>query len=317
MNKTQQEYFVQEGFIPVGKESFFLFQHFQQDSILIDLSPTLTNTWGVPLHSLYKNIGGCLCVVWFCGDSPYHGGVPFYFTVLRPRHSVYSIKEAIDGLFAFSAQAGLLYLPVESIEERFLGEYRSIEGYTTETGYSEDHVEYAYKTKDLFELAGGVNLNKRNRLKKFFRLQNISLIPVNKNNMRLCCEIEEAWCGQRECSYCESFAGCEKKALEVMADLFDDRIHRGIVGYIDGNPAGYVVWEQKDNHYSYLYFGKSTVQDFFVYLIYVVVRDYLSGVEYFNIGEDMGNPGLRMFKKHLGTHELWKKYFCHFIKAGS
>jgi hypothetical protein len=315
--KTAQLYsfFLQEGFFPVGKESFPRIQNFKQTSILLDLSATLTNTWGVPLNSLYKNIRGCICVVWFCDGSPYHGGSPLYYTILCPQDSEYSLKQVIDVLYDFSLKAALSFLPVESIDEQFLEDYTAVAGYKTETGYSDDHVEYVYKTKDLLELPGGINLNKRSRLKKFSALRGISLAPLTKKNVRLCCEIEEEWCKQRECSYCESFAGCEKKALEIMVDIFDEQIHRGLVGYIDGNPAGYAIWEQKNNRYSYLYFGKSNVRDFFLYLIYRITQDYLSGVEYFNIGEDMGNPGLRTFKKHLGVHELWRKYFCNFTKA--
>jgi hypothetical protein len=174
-----------------------------------------------------------------------------------------------------------------------------------------------YRTEDLIELSGGINLNKRNRVKKFSAKPNVQLKPITHENIGLCLEIQQQWCLHRDCVFCASFAGCEKKSLEIMTGIFDDRIYDGIYGYIDGNPAGYAVWEKKNETLSYLYFGKAIIQDFFAFLIYTAVKDHLSGVTYFNIGEDMGNPGLRTFKKHMGVHELWKKYLCTYVKKGN
>jgi hypothetical protein len=76
------EYFTARGFLPVGKEAFPLFEAFNHDSALIDLTPMLINTWGASMDALYRLIAGQLCVVWFSGGSPYHGGQPFYITLV-------------------------------------------------------------------------------------------------------------------------------------------------------------------------------------------------------------------------------------------
>jgi hypothetical protein len=304
------DFFRSQGFSPVGGESYREFQKYKHDGVLLDLSATLINTWGFALNSVYKNIHDHLCVAWFCDGSPFHGGVPVYFTVLRPPSG--TLKKTIETLYGLALKAGLSFLPIESVEERFLKDFTGIEGFEVETDYSIDHSEYVYKTKDLAEWSGGINLNKRNRLKKFVNRPNIELQPISRGNVGLCLEIQKEWCLHRDCPSCESFAGCEKKALEIMLEIFDESVYNGILGYIDNIPAGYAVWERKNETLSYLYFGKANVQDFFAYLIYETAREYLQGVEYFNIGEDMGNLGLRTFKKHMGLHELWKKYLCVF-----
>jgi hypothetical protein len=310
--KQLYDFFIRQGFAAVGKESYPVFQNFQHRSVLLDMTATLINGWGSALDSVYKNIDGYLCIVWFCDGSPFHAGAPFYITVLQPAQSDKPLKQVIDALYDLTRQAGLSFLLIESIEEQFLTDFQAIEGYSITTGYSDDHSEYAYKTADLRELSGGINLNKRNRLKKFFNKDNITLTPLCNQNAPLCMDIQSAWCAGRDCDYCASFAGCEKKSLAVLLSVFDERVYHGFIAYTDGAAVGYSIWEKKNSTLSFLYFGKSTVQDFFAYLIYMAAETNLTDVEYFNIGEDMGNQGLRTFKKHLGAHQLWRKYSCNY-----
>jgi hypothetical protein len=299
----------------VGREAYPVFQNFHQDSILIDMSPTLINTWGVALDSVYKNIHGHLCVVWFCDGNPFHGGAPFYFTVLKPREP-YPLKAVVDTLFDLSTGAGHPLLSIESIEDQFLNEYTAIPGYDIKTEYSDDHSEYAYRIEDLLNLSGGENFYKRKRVKKCGDAPNITLRPITNKNIGRCLEIEEAWCQNQDCAYCSSFAGCEKKALEIMIAIFDERTYRGLFLYHEEKPAGYIICEKINEKLAFLYFGKSTIQDFFVYLIYILFKEHLTGIQYMNMSEDMGNKGLRQFKKHLSVHELWKKHHCTFSAEG-
>jgi hypothetical protein len=47
----------------------------------------------------------------------------------------------------------------------------------------------------------------------------------------------------------------------------------------------------------------------------MMYKEYLTGVEYMNMSEDMGHTGLRQFKSHLSVHEFWRKYICTYTKA--
>jgi hypothetical protein len=64
-----------------------------------------------------------------------------------------------------------------------------------------------------------------------------------------------------------------------------------------------------------LYFLKESIANFNMYLYYTVVKMYFSSVACLNNGHDMGKEGLRTFKKHLGAHELWRKYLCTFTRT--
>jgi hypothetical protein len=304
-------YFKEQGFLPVTVETYPELKVYEGESVLAEMSATITTVWAVSYHELYKIIQGYLCTVWF------FEGTPVFFEIRRPQSRAvpYSLQEIVDTLYELSVEAGLPFLQIYAIEERFLGEYESLKGYYIKTEYSDDHSEYVYKTDDLLELSGAVNFYKRKRIKKCVAMSNISARPLTGKNIYTCLAIQEAWCRNQECSFCRSFAGCEKQALELMTTLFEEHIYKGLLLYQDDLPVGYVICEKRDNKVVFLYFGKATVPDFFVYLIYMIVKIHFSDVEYLNINEDMGNKGLRQFKAHLSTHELWRKYLCTFTKA--
>jgi hypothetical protein len=310
--KKAYAYFQKEGFLPVGKESYSLFKKYDHDDVrLHETSATVSTIWAFAYNAIYKVVGGYLCSVWF-----YRGG-EVYVIVQHPRETRdFSLQDVVDTLYGFAAGAGLPSLHIWAVEERFLAEYLAVKGYEITSGYSDDWSEYAYRIGDLLELSGGVNLNKRNRLKKFLNRQDISLLPIDAGNIRTCLEIEDQWCRRQDCEYCGSFTGCARKSLEAMIGIFDSGVYGGIFGCIDNVPAGYAIWEKRSKKVAFLYFAKANVADFNVYLYYILAKAYLSGTEYLNIGHDMGKPGLRTFKKHLSSHELWRKYLCVFTKAG-
>jgi hypothetical protein len=311
--KTDKAYdfFLKRGFVPANAESYHVFKEYEQCSVLQEMTATIIAAWSFKYNGLYKILHGYLCSVYF------YEGKPVYFALHRPQGEVgYSLQQIIDILYDLSIEAGLPFLQIKFIEDRFLMEFEEIKGYQIKTEYFDDDNEYAYRTKDLIELSGGINLNKRSRLKKFLNNEHVALRPLTCENIHICFEIEKEWCLHKQCSYCESFSGCEKKAMEIMGDIFDNRIYNGLIGYYDDIPVGYVICEKRNKGISYLYFGKANIKDYFVYLIYMMVQTYLMDAEYMNMNEDMGNMGLRTFKKHLSTHDLWRKNICTFTKGG-
>jgi hypothetical protein len=304
------DFFRQRGFVSVNAERYSLFKEYEQCSVLQEMTATIIATWSFIYNGLYKILHGYLCSVYF------YEGKPAYFAIHRPRETPEcSLQQIIDILYDLSMEAELPFLQVKFIEDRFLKEYEELSGYHIKTEYSDDDNEYAYRTKDILELSGGINYNKRGRITKLLKNEHISVRSITNENIAICFEIEKEWCLHKECSYCESFSGCEKKALDIMGAIFDDRINKGLVLYYDDAPVGYVICEKRNNDLAYLYFGKANIQDGFLYLIYMVVKNYLTDAEYVNLNEDMGNMGIRMFKQHLSNYELWRKNICTFTKA--
>jgi hypothetical protein len=228
-----------------------------------------------------------------------------------------AFKHLIDTLYDLSQGAGLPNLRLYAVEERFLQSFTTVAGYTVKSEYSDDHSEYVFRPADIANLAGAVNHKKHTHLNKFLDRGDITLKPMSSENHRLMLDVEREWCLSQDCGVCSAFAGCELRALEMMADIYDDRYFRGLLAYVEGRLSGYLVWEERSEGRAYLHFGKGTIQNFFVYLIYVLAKDELGGeaesdgpVRLLNINEDMGKEGLRRFKKHLGAYEHWRKYLC-------
>jgi hypothetical protein len=335
-----RSFFLDRGFLPADRQAYPVFRRYTQYSLLQEMSASIIASWSFVYHGLYKIIGGCLCAVYF------YEGKPVYCTLHREpgdgaashgaggaaRTARASLARVIDILYGLCREAGLPFLQIRFIDEQYLAEFRGIPGYCIETQRRPQDDEYAYRVTDLLELSGAVNFYKRKRIRRCTALEGalegtlegavggISLRPITNANVKVCLAIEDRWCygdsshPGKDCEYCASFGGCERKALQTMVELFDERVHQGLFLYVGEEPAGYMICERISEKLAFLYFGKAVMEGFFVYLIYHMFRDYLTGVEYMNINEDMGSPGLRLFKSHLSVHDLWPKYICTYTR---
>ncbi|MDR2767757.1 MAG: phosphatidylglycerol lysyltransferase domain-containing protein [Treponema sp.] len=313
LNDLQQkafDYFVTRGFLPVDKDAYPVFKRYDGgDNLLGEMTATVAVIWGFEYYALYKVMGGYLCSLWFFRHDP-----DYYFEVNRPSRPDCSLSDLISALYTMTQEAGLSCLRIYSVNEENLKEFQNIPGFDIETDYSGDRSEYFYKVKDLMELTGSVNFYKRKRLKRCFSLDNISIKPITGENINLVLGVHDKWCEHQDCDYCRSFVGCERKALEIMVSIYNDKEKTGLLLYEGDVPAGYIICEQINKKVSYLYQGKAVIQDFFIYLIYMMYKDYLPDVEYMDLNEDMGHEGLRMFKRHLSVYELWRKYLLTYGK---
>jgi hypothetical protein len=293
-----------------------LFRDFRGGGLLSELTPAVSTFWAGSFHELYRFIGGALVTVFF-----FEGMEP-YFEINRAREESFSLEGLIDLLYESARAAGLPSLRVYAVEERFLEEYRNIPGYQVAAEYSDNHSEYVYRPADIADLAGGINHRKHTHLNKFFGRDDIEIRPMNRDNRLLFLDIEREWCGSQDCVSCSAFAGCEYRALEIMAEIYDDEYFHGLFGYAGGRASGYLVWEQREEGRAYLHFGKGLIRNFFVYLIYRLAKDELGApgaslrppAVSLNLNEDMGKEGLRQFKRHLGIYEHWRKYLCTYTK---
>jgi len=304
-------FFVKEGFLPLDSRSYPLLQKYNHCSLLQEKSAMMFITWYWNYSGLYKIIDECLCSVFL------YEGQDVYWTIHRPQeNAAYQLQPVIDALCELCKKAGLPFLKIKFIDESLLAEYQAVHGHSMQTTWSIDNSEYAYKTKDLTTVSGQNNYNKKRRINKFLNMDDISIRPITNKDVRLCFELEDEWCKTQDCSYCGSFIGCEKKALEMMLDVFNDTIHTGLFLYCGEKLAGYLVGEIINKKLAFLYFGKSIMNDGLVYLIYIMCKNYFSDVEYINTSEDMGHQGIRKFKKLLGDHEMWHKYIITYGLEG-
>lgn len=307
--RTVYEYFQRQGFLPVNKGSYSVFKGYEQYSSFQEMGATIITAWSFAYNGLYKIIEGYLCSVYF------YEGKPVYFALHRPPEpKECSLQQIIAILYDLAMNAGLPFLQIKFIEERFLPEFEAVSGYEITTEFRRDDSEYVYKNTDVAELAGRVNALKRKRLKKCFEDQGLSFMPITNANIGLCLEIEEQWCSGRDCAFCASFSGCEMEAMKIMSALFDERRCKGILLYNNDVPVGYAIGEIINKDLAYAYFGKALYDNHFLYIMYMMSKSVYNSAEQVNCNEDMGNAGLRQFKSHLGLYSLWNKYICTFSK---
>lgn len=303
-------FLVDKGFSLIEPADYLVLHEYHTDNKLHELSMTTCCIWAFAYKAVYKMIQSYLISVWFYRD----GEVFFY--IHRPYSTEYDVHKIIDELYQLAFDAGLDSLKLWPVEERFLEEYKAMQGYTIDAQDNHDWGEYTYKITDILDLTGNINYYKRKRLKKFIDNPCVEIKPLTKENFNQCFEVEEVWCTQKDCVECDYFgSGCAKDSLEQMRLLFDTTIHQGIMGYYDGKPAAYAIWDKIDNgKTTVVYFAKGIVPDYNLYLYYVIAQNFAADSEWIDNGPDMGNEGLRLFKSHLSNFEFRNKYLCTFRK---
>jgi hypothetical protein len=310
LNAAQEKahaYLTGKGFKPIEPSDYQILHAYKANNRLHELSATTCAIWAFAYKALYQIIKGYLIGIWFYRDGE------TFFSLHRPQKNECSVQEIIDDLYELAMDCGLDALKLGPVEECFLEDYKSVSGYAVESAYNEDMSEYRYLTSDIIKLDGKTNLIKRKILKKFIGLQNIEFKVLSHDNFKLCFEIEQEWCADRDCDSCEFFgSGCAKDSLIQMQAIFDEHIHGGLVGFMDNKPIAYAIWDKISDDIYVGYFAKSITHNFNMFLYYTMVKDYMQDANYFNIGPDMGNEGLRFFKQHLSRYELCGKYLCTF-----
>ncbi|WP_062428894.1 phosphatidylglycerol lysyltransferase domain-containing protein [Treponema endosymbiont of Eucomonympha sp.] len=287
-------------------EAYAALREYDRDIRLQEAGLVIRIAWAESLHIHYKIIHGYLCTLFI------FEGWPVFFEINTPSEKpAVPLQQPIDELYMLAQKAGLPALEIWCVDERCLADYEAVTGYRYRSAYSDDHCEYVYLPSDIVDLEGSVNKNKRERINRFFATP-ITFQPIRSENIGQCLTIQDEWCRKQDCAVCRTFSGCEKRALEIMAKLFDPRIQSGVYMYINGAPVGYVIWELRSNNVAFLYFSKALVPNLSVYLYYILAKEYLSNAAYLNLNEDMGKLGLRTFKTHMGRYVLWRKYMCTF-----
>ncbi|MDR2748191.1 MAG: phosphatidylglycerol lysyltransferase domain-containing protein, partial [Treponema sp.] len=324
----RREFLLGRGFSPIGRETYPVFKAYDTGIHQFhELTATVSTIWAFGFDAIYKIIDGFLCSAWF-----YRSG-ELYFYIQRPPGAGPAadsgpLRRLIAELCALARGAALDALRIWAVDETLLAELRAAgaDSGSFSAECSVDYSEYLYRTADILEWDGGVNLNKRNSLKRCFNTPNVSLRPLSGDNFARCFEVEDEWCRHQDCDACRAFAGCARDSLKNMGEIFDPLVYGGLLLYVAGKPEGYAIWEllgQAAGHAgqvspeqteasprgtAYVYFAKANITNFNVYLYYSMAKDHLGGSEFLNNGYDMGKPGLRTFKRHLGVHRMMKKY---------
>ncbi|GMO52083.1 MAG: hypothetical protein Ta2G_09910 [Termitinemataceae bacterium] len=307
--KTQAayDYFIAQGFKPITKNDIALLKQYSQDPKLMQLTAAMTVNWATQTNSICKEIMGYLCSAWFVNDSP-------YFAIVGNNKTKADPKSIVDALYDLCLQAGLSNLCIDCIDEQQLKLWDTIDAYTINVEHHRDLDDYVYTPQDILNLAGKENEYRRRRVNKFKNMQDINFCSLNTDNFQRCFEIEKEWCTTQDCPACRAGFGCAKESLVSMHDIFNPALYQGALAFMGEKPVAYAIWETTPQKKTFLYFVKSTVDNFNTYWYYILANSYLKDVHSINVGADGGIEGLRHFKTIVAKHHSHKYCLCTFTK---
>lgn len=180
--------------------------------------------------------------------------------------------------------------------------------YSIKEKTDENQYDYVYEIKDFIKTEGRANRHKREHYNYFINNFNYTYEKMNINNVSDCMSITEEWCKRKDCSECEYC--CEKDIISVLINNWNEYPMEGGLLYIDGRPAAFLMAEPLfDTLMGYHQKTVSSDIKGLGYAIYIeALKSSFSHLKYFNIGPDIGIPGLRQFKRNFKPYTLVEKW---------
>ena len=295
MSAFVQTLMEKDGFLEFRPEDRDWVQPYQDGTSIFD--DTFTNywCWGLSFQYVYRIIGDTLAVV-------YEGLEKTAYCNLLPGPSG-ELKYAITVMRDIFRREGLT--PVfDYVPEDWLPLYREA-GFPLEATWDRDLDDYIFRTSDFVNLEGSENKSKRRELHLAAKQGELSHVLLNQETFEDACTVFDDWCSWHKCEDC--YYGCERDAFHRIREVWTPRYY-GIVAYLEGKPIGFSVTETLKGIACYI-FQKNSInfRGMTFYLSYHSC--FVPGhPEWFNWGEDMGLPGMRLNKSRYRPTYMLHKY---------
>jgi len=176
-----------------------------------------------------------------------------------------------------------------------------------------DIEDYLYLAEDLRELKGRKYHSKRNHISYFMKNYDYKYEPLTKDMLKEAWSFLEEWCKQKgEMLGEEHFPNmllCEKNAIRLAFEAFDELDYRGAVIRVDGKIRAFTLGEMLNDNTAVIHIEKGdyTIRGIYPTLNQLFVAEFSDAV-YINREEDAGDEGLRKAKLSYYPYELVKKY---------
>jgi len=172
--------------------------------------------------------------------------------------------------------------------------------------YDESESDYIYLTENMAGFKGKQYLRHRNHLNQFLSKYKPDAIPMAAIHRQDAMLVLEEWQHHsRKAKDKTDFEPC-LEALQIFSEL----ALWGIIYYIDGRPAGFIVGEALNADMFCLHFAKASrnYHGLYEFMFNDTAKRLLSQYKYLNLEEDMGNKNLRRTKYSYGPEFLITKY---------
>ncbi len=216
------------------------------------------------------------------------------------------IKKALDKLLQFAGDGIKFY----SLRERHIAYLEKEYPSKFEFFSFLDGREYAYKSKNLIDLAGRKYHQKRNHISKFMNTHTqVFLKEIScKDDLEICRNIALSW-------FEDKFESVEEKPadympLEMAFRYFDELQYKGAILYADGQAVAFTVGEEISCDMFDVHFEKTLpdYKDAYPVINNQFVKQCLGQYKYINREDDTGSLALRKAKFSYNPDFLVNKY---------
>jgi hypothetical protein len=224
------------------------------------------------------------------------------------------IAKAVAAVASYCESNGLKAV-FEYVDESDLDAYSAAaKGLGRAVGVEYDGIysDYVYETAEYLNMSGGKNKTKRGGYNFFLsRCPEMRFAEYEDGLYSDCISVFEKWCAAHECKNC--FYGCERKAFERFAEIYDKSRHGIYLAYSGGIPKAFCVFERINPQMICCYFHKNAerIRGLTYWLSKNAIERY--DCKYVNLGEDMGISGIITDKTLLRPCKKVKKYTVSII----
>ncbi|BAI80284.1 conserved hypothetical protein [Deferribacter desulfuricans SSM1] len=187
------------------------------------------------------------------------------------------------------------------IDEKWLPFFQEFNHY-----YYDGDSDYIYTVEKISSYSGRKLHKKRNLVKQFKTLYEVEVKPLLKNDTENAKKILEEWINENSFTKEETdFFEC----LEAL-DLLEELVLCGLIYYVNGKPAGFIIGEEHNQDLFLIHFAKGLKKYKGIYQF--IYNDFAKKLpnkyKYLNFEQDLGQMALRKAKSSYHPDILLKKY---------
>lgn len=244
--------------------------------------------------------GECLCVTGRENSGPHFAMAP-----IGPSGRV----DAGMGLLRWLKEVEGVPLPaIERADEMFAAEASRYSGLSIEE--RREHFDYVYLTRNLIDLPGNKNRNKRNHINQFFRAHESYIYEeLNERHIREALCLQQKWCLLRRCKEDLNLLG-EWDAVREILNNYQALEVAGAVIIVGGTVKAFTLGEALSEEMALVHIEKAdpNIPGLYQLINQQFCARQWSEMKYINREQDLGIPGLREAKLSYNPDHFIKKF---------
>jgi len=170
----------------------------------------------------------------------------------------------------------------------------------------EGETDYIYTVDKISTYKGRKLHKKRNLLKQFLRDYSFECHPLTDKNVHDAFEILDIWQNEIDLPPEDTdFYACQE-AL----NMHDELILCGLIYYVEGEPAGFIMGEELNTETFVIHFakGRKNVKGIYQFIYNDFAKRLPKKYNYLNFEQDLGKTALRIAKSSYVPDIMYKKY---------